>query len=302
MVEAATAAGLVETLSAPGEFTIFAPTNDAFDALPAGTLDALLADTDGLTAVLLYHAVSGVVLAEDVVALEAATTLNGADITIEVTEEGGVVLNGTVNVTATDILCSNGVIHVIDAVLLPPQPTFCESWTATCGEWMNETSCEDWWAAAFPGNEGDTTGATQACYWYHLGVAEAQETDEDTMMHCMHAAGEAPCVFEEASIYDTAAATGIFNTLLAAVDAAGLDSTLKGELQTADPSGVNPQSCEELVGAEAAALLAEGLECPEGLTYEGCCNEGTPFYCEDGNTFQGTCEGRTLHMGRKCLW
>ena len=120
LVAAASAAGLVETLDSPdSDYTIFAPTNAAFDALPEGTLDALLEDTEQLTGILLYHAVAGTVLAETVVTLEAATTLAGADITIEVTDDG-VVLNGSVNVTATDILCSNGVIHVIDAVLLPP--------------------------------------------------------------------------------------------------------------------------------------------------------------------------------------
>ena len=206
LVEAATVAGLVDTLSAPGEFTVFAPTNDAFDALPEGALDGLLGDTEALSGVLLYHAIGGVVLAEAIIELESAPTLAGIDITIEVTDEG-VVLNGSVNVTATDILCSNGVIHVIDAVLLPPQPTFCESWTATCGDWMMEPGCEDWWAAAAPGTEGDTTGASQGCYWYHLGVAQAQETEEDTMMHCMHAAGDAPCVDPEPTFCESWTAT-----------------------------------------------------------------------------------------------
>ena len=119
LVEAATAAGLVETLGGEGEYTVFAPTNDAFAALPEGTLDDLLADTNALTTVLLYHAVAGTVLAEEVVTLTSATTLATADIAIEVVD-GGVVLNGNVNVTATDIVCSNGVIHVIDGVLLPP--------------------------------------------------------------------------------------------------------------------------------------------------------------------------------------
>jgi uncharacterized surface protein with fasciclin (FAS1) repeats len=120
LVAALSAAGLVDTLAGEGQFTVFAPTNDAFAALPAGTVDALLADPSGdLTQILLYHVVDGVALAEDVVGLESVTTLNGAPISIEVVD-GGVVLNGTVNVTTTDIMASNGVIHVIDAVLLPP--------------------------------------------------------------------------------------------------------------------------------------------------------------------------------------
>ena len=84
-----------------------------------------------------------------------------------------------------------------DAPCVDPEPTFCESWTATCGEWMMDTSCEDWWAPAAPGVEGDSTGASHACYEYHLGVAQVQETEEDTIMHCMHAAGDAPCVDPE---------------------------------------------------------------------------------------------------------
>lgn len=113
------AAGLVETLQGEGPFTVFAPTDDAFAALPEGTLDGLLADTDALSDVLLYHVVSGKVLAADVVGLESATTVQGSDITITV-DGDTVLLNGTVQVVTTDIEASNGVIHVIDAVLLPP--------------------------------------------------------------------------------------------------------------------------------------------------------------------------------------
>ena len=120
LVAAVTAADLVDTLADPeGDFTVFAPTDAAFDALPEGTVAGLLEDIPALTDILLYHVVAGSVFAETVVTLDAATTLNGADVTIEVTDEG-VVLNGSVNVVVTDIACTNGVIHVIDAVLLPP--------------------------------------------------------------------------------------------------------------------------------------------------------------------------------------
>lgn len=119
LVAALSAAGLVETLSNAGSFTVFAPTDEAFAALPAGTIEALLADPQGaLTDILLYHVVSGEVPAAEVVTLDAATTLNGADITITV-ENGAVLLNGVVQVIITDIMASNGVVHVIDAVLLP---------------------------------------------------------------------------------------------------------------------------------------------------------------------------------------
>ncbi|MFO0750081.1 MAG: fasciclin domain-containing protein [Myxococcota bacterium] len=116
---AVVAADLAETLAGPGPFTVFAPTNAAIAKLPAGTLDALLADKAKLTDLLEYHVVAGKVTAAQVVTLDHATTLNGADIQIAVVD-GGVVLNGTVKVTTTDIQADNGVIHVIDAVLVPP--------------------------------------------------------------------------------------------------------------------------------------------------------------------------------------
>ncbi|MDJ0925082.1 MAG: fasciclin domain-containing protein [Acidimicrobiia bacterium] len=119
LVTAVEAAGLVETLQGDGPFTVFAPTDDAFAALPEGTLDSLLADPEALAEVLTYHVVPGKVLAEDVVALSAATSVQGSDIAIEVVD-GGVVLNGSANVIATDVEASNGVVHVIDAVILPP--------------------------------------------------------------------------------------------------------------------------------------------------------------------------------------
>ena len=122
LVAAVTAAELVETLSGEGPFTVFAPTDDAFAALPAGTLDSLLLpeNKQQLTDILLYHVVSGKVMAADVVGLSAAPTVLGKDATITI-KDGNVYLNDTVQVIITDIEASNGVIHVIDAVLLPPQ-------------------------------------------------------------------------------------------------------------------------------------------------------------------------------------
>ncbi|MFO7680258.1 MAG: fasciclin domain-containing protein [Chloroflexota bacterium] len=126
LVTAVTAAGLVETLSSEGPFTVFAPTDDAFAALPAGTIEALLADPQGaLSNVLLYHVVAGKVMAGDVVALDAATAVSGEDIAISVTD-GNVFLNENVAVIITDIEADNGVIHVIDTVLLPPSMTAAE--------------------------------------------------------------------------------------------------------------------------------------------------------------------------------
>ena len=119
LVAAVTAAGLVDTLKSDGPFTVFAPTDDAFAALPEGTIEALLNDIPTLTDILLYHVVSGKVMAADVVALDSATTVLGKDVAIKV-EDGNVFINDA-QVIITDIEASNGVIHVIDAVLLPPE-------------------------------------------------------------------------------------------------------------------------------------------------------------------------------------
>ena len=113
------AADLVETLKGEGPFTVFAPTDDAFAKLPEGTVEALLGDIPALTNILLYHVVSGEVLAADVVNLESAEAVSGESISIEV-KDGKVFLNES-EVIIADIVTTNGVIHVIDSVLLPPQ-------------------------------------------------------------------------------------------------------------------------------------------------------------------------------------
>ena len=117
------AAGLVDALQGPGPFTVFAPTDAAFAKLPAGTLDQLLADKEKLTSILTYHVVSGRVMAADVVNAKGAkpATLNGQ--TLDITVRGGkVYVNGAQVITA-DLIASNGVIHVIDRVLIPtPAP------------------------------------------------------------------------------------------------------------------------------------------------------------------------------------
>ncbi|UXH79061.1 fasciclin domain-containing protein [Roseateles amylovorans] len=119
LAAALTAANLVGTLRGAGPFTVFAPTDEAFAKLPAGTVEALLADIPKLTAILTYHVVAGAVMAADVVKMDgqSAQTVNGASLKISTT--GGVKLNGTTSVVKTDISCTNGVIHVIDSVLLP---------------------------------------------------------------------------------------------------------------------------------------------------------------------------------------
>lgn len=118
LVAAVTAADLVETLSGEGPFTVFAPTDDAFAALPEGVLDALLLPENKalLAQILTYHVVSGKVMAADVTDSDVAT-VEGQ--TIALSTESGVTVNGA-NVVAADVMASNGVIHAIDAVILPP--------------------------------------------------------------------------------------------------------------------------------------------------------------------------------------
>ncbi|MBZ5544254.1 MAG: fasciclin domain-containing protein [Acidobacteriia bacterium] len=113
------AAGLVDTLKGAGPFTVFAPTDEAFAKLPAGTVEDLLKpeNKQKLVSILTYHVVAGDVMAKDVVKLTEAKTVNGKEVKIMV--QGGKVMVDGANVTKTDIKCSNGVIHVIDSVLLP---------------------------------------------------------------------------------------------------------------------------------------------------------------------------------------
>lgn len=177
LVAAVEAAGLVETLKSDGPFTVFAPTDDAFAALPEGTVETLLEDPQGaLTDILLYHVVPGKVMAADVVGMDGAMveTAGGSSFTISV--DGDSVMVDGANVVTTDIETSNGVIHVIDAVIVP--------------------AAEEEEAMAEP------------------TAAPAEEASEEMMA---------------ADIVDTAVSAGSFNTLVAAVEAAGLVETLKGE-------------------------------------------------------------------------
>jgi uncharacterized surface protein with fasciclin (FAS1) repeats len=116
LVTAVKAAGLVETLKSPGPFTVFAPTDEAFAKLPEGTVDSLLNDIPQLTKILKYHVVSGKVLSSDVVKLDKATTVEGSDVKVDASN--GVKVNNATVVTP-DVEADNGVIHVIDSVLLP---------------------------------------------------------------------------------------------------------------------------------------------------------------------------------------
>jgi uncharacterized surface protein with fasciclin (FAS1) repeats len=117
LVKALTETGLVEALKADGPFTVFAPTDDAFAKLPKGTIEALLKDKEALKKILLYHVVSGKVTSKEVVKLNKAETLSGKNVKIQVTD-GTVMINNS-KVTTADVMASNGVIHIIDTVLIP---------------------------------------------------------------------------------------------------------------------------------------------------------------------------------------
>jgi uncharacterized surface protein with fasciclin (FAS1) repeats len=117
LVKAVKAADLQEALSGEGPYTVFAPTNKAFEALPKGTLEALLKDKEKLTSILTYHIVKGKVSSKQVVEMNKATMLNGQDVKIKKNDDG--VMVNDASVVMTDIECSNGVIHVIDKVILP---------------------------------------------------------------------------------------------------------------------------------------------------------------------------------------
>ena len=117
LVTAVKAAGLVETLSGKGPYTVFAPTDDAFAKLPAGTIEGLLKDIPKLKSILTYHVVAGKVTAAEVMKLEKAKTVQGQSVKIKVSD-AGVTVDGA-KVVKTDVLAENGVIHVIDRVILP---------------------------------------------------------------------------------------------------------------------------------------------------------------------------------------
>lgn len=118
LATALTEAGLIETLQGKGPFTVFAPTDEAFGKLPKGTVEGLLKDKEALKKVLLYHVVSGKVMSGDVVKLSDAKTVEGSKVMIKV-KDGSVMINNS-KVIKADVEASNGVIHVIDTVLLPP--------------------------------------------------------------------------------------------------------------------------------------------------------------------------------------
>lgn len=284
LVAALQATGLDATLAAAdGTFTVFAPTNAAFDAAftALGTTAADFLAEDNLTtatAFLTYHVLDSVVDAATAISLDgqSTATVQGEEIAISVVD-GAVVINDSATVTSPDVAASNGVIHVIDAVLIPPsiaatltppaEAGFCDTYATVCGEWpVTETSCADWWAAAVAGTEGDTNGPSQACYDYHLGVASSMEMSADIDKHCAHAIGaadvdgSAPCTPNLAEV----ATDGGFSTLVAALEAAQLAQTVAtdGPFTVFAPTD---EAFSEFIAASVDFTSADDLLAYEGL-------------------------------------
>ena len=120
LVTAVTEAGLVDTLNSDGPFTIFAPANPAFEAIPPADLEAVLADTELLTSILTLHVVAGEQLSSaDLAEMDSVATVNGQDITLEVADDGSLLVNGQATVGCADVPTANATVHIIDAVLMP---------------------------------------------------------------------------------------------------------------------------------------------------------------------------------------
>ncbi len=224
LVAAVQAAGLVETLSSDGPFTVFAPTNAAFaDALDALglTADELLADTETLTEILTYHVLSGAVDAATAISLagQTAETVNGAEISINVVD-GNVVINDA-TVTTADVMASNGIIHVIDTVLLPPHDAMSDEMSDDMSDEMSDDMSDD--------------------------------MSEESV----------------GSIVDVAVEAGSFTTLVAAVQAAGLEETLAtgGPFTVLAPTDEAFATALEALGLTADELLADTETLTAILTY-----------------------------------
>ncbi len=284
LATALTAAGLIDTLKGPGPFTVFAPTDDAFAKLPAGTLEDLLADKEALTKVLTYHVVSGKVMAADVVKLNSAETVAQLPVSIQV-QGGEVILNGSSKVILTDIETSNGVIHVIDSVLLPPaEPVMAAgSAAAMCSQdyTVQASDSLSQIAAKFLGNINayntilEATNKAAESDSSYAKIADANVITVGQKL-CIPggseqaAAGdnkvEAPAMAEGPTIVDLAVENGRFSTLVAALQAANLVDTLKGP----GPFTVfapNDEAFAKIPSADLKGLLGDAPNLQKVLTY-----------------------------------
>ena len=233
LVTALQAADLVDTLKGDGPFTVFAPTDEAFANLPDGALDGLLADIPALTDVLLYHVVSGNVLAADVVNLDSADTVLGQPLSIAVAD--GTVQIDDAQVIITDIEGSNGVIHVIDAVLLPPADdspaveieSCSQDYVVQADDWLSKIADKFYGdPLAYPTIFDATNTAVEAGGAYDA-IANPNIIEVGQVL-CIPTVGEEEAIAEK-TIVDIAVADGRFTTLVTALQAADLVETLSGE-------------------------------------------------------------------------
>lgn len=182
LVAAVQAAGLVDTLKGPGPFTVFAPTDEAFAKLPPGTVETLLKPENKakLASILTYHVVPGKVLAADVVKLTKAKTVQGSEALIAVKD--GKVFVDKATVVATDIQCSNGVIHIIDRVILPPEPKNETQGHSQPGRLMSPHQMIV--GAIFEGSNLYNSGHHAACAQKYMTTMETLVTHHHGAMHC----------------------------------------------------------------------------------------------------------------------
>ena len=230
LVAAVTEAGLAETLQSEGPFTVFAPTDDAFAALPEGTVEALLADIPALTDILLYHVVEGKVMAADVAELDQALTVQGQY--VDIANDMGKVMVDNAQVLITDIEASNGVIHVIDAVILPESRT------------IADIAVEDGRFTTL------VTALTEA------GLVETLQ-------------GEGPfTVFAPTDDAFASLPAGALDALVADIDALTvtlLDHVVDGKVMAADVVELDGQEVETLAGSSALIQIDDGVYVGDAL-------------------------------------
>ncbi len=257
LVAAVQAAGLAETLSGEGPFTVFAPTDDAFAALPEGTVEALLGNLPALTDILLYHVVAGEVYAADVVTLESATTALGLDVAIRV-ENGNVFINDA-QVILTDIQASNGVIHVVDSVILPP--AYARNLNTNNLNFRVGPGLDQQIQGSFAsGAIAEVLGRDASSEWLNISYDGMTGWVFAPLTRLSVDIVSLPVIGEEAgTIVDIAAANADFSTLVAAVQAAGLVDALNGEgpYTVFAPTNEAFAAALETLGISAEDLLAD---------------------------------------------
>ena len=288
LVAAVQAAGLAETLSSDGPFTVFAPTDDAFAALPAGTVEALLGNIPALTDILLYHVVPGEVYAADVVNLESATTALGLDVAIRV-DNGNVYINDA-QVIITDIQASNGVIHVVDSVILPP--AYVRNPNTNNLNFRAGPGLDQEIQGSFPsGAIAEVLGRDATSEWLNIrydgmtGWVFAPLTRLSVDITSLE-------VMTDATIVDIAVANEDFSTLVAAVQAAGLVDALNGPGPFTAFAPTNEAFAAALssLGISAADLLADTDTLTNILLYhvvEGKVMAADVVGLESATTLQG---------------